>query len=311
MYFKYHFNANITAAQLAADLVAIITGTTNPNSLGAGCNKEFSELVANTKATNWTMFDNNSPNAPVVKSLNADGTSYKYVKIDVTITEVNLIGYESWNAATHVGANLAYGGGYASSSFSAITNPTVGVSGSLGILVTDKFITIVRNVANGTNFGGVYEFDRQSSSLNNTYPCTVSIGSSADFNTTGNSNTTYMGICRIKNPAAAGDLISVNIVGNVHQIINPDGYGNIEFSQTTGALGIDNALHLTTFPIILGYSAKSGHFTMLGTVLGDILTIPNTTIVFSNLDETVINSKTYMMIRANRDDQTVLLIPKE
>ena len=58
----------------------------------------------------WTVYDANAgTNAICYRALNKDGASYKYVVLDYNTANVFLVKcYESWNASTHVGTNLAY-----------------------------------------------------------------------------------------------------------------------------------------------------------------------------------------------------------
>lgn len=57
----------------------------------------------------WEMHDNWASNKKVIRAINADGVTYKYVLLDYSVSyaylAVNL--YESWNATTHAGTNPA------------------------------------------------------------------------------------------------------------------------------------------------------------------------------------------------------------
>ncbi|MBF0341892.1 MAG: hypothetical protein HQL95_13155 [Magnetococcales bacterium] len=107
---KYTYVAGATAANILADLVAILTGETNINNLSASCNKPFTTIESIT-AAGWTLHDAAAgTNAKCLKApLADDATTFKYVVLDTNtagyvITKV----YETWNATTHVGTNLAF-----------------------------------------------------------------------------------------------------------------------------------------------------------------------------------------------------------
>lgn len=56
----------------------------------------------------WELFDPVSNVNRVFRAQNADGVTYKYVRIDVSTSNstIYLYHYESWNATTHAGTNL-------------------------------------------------------------------------------------------------------------------------------------------------------------------------------------------------------------
>ena len=58
----------------------------------------------------WTVYDASAgTNAVCYRAPNKDGTTFKYAVIDYNTAGVLLVKcYESWNASTHVGTNLAY-----------------------------------------------------------------------------------------------------------------------------------------------------------------------------------------------------------
>ena len=110
MHAKYVYSASATAANILADAIAILTGTTTPASLSASCNTVTTTISAAYAVAGWSVYDASAgANAQVLRALNTDATTYKYLEINT-----NSAGYflckvwESWNSGTHAGTNLAY-----------------------------------------------------------------------------------------------------------------------------------------------------------------------------------------------------------
>lgn len=113
MYCRYDYNAGATAANIMADLVAILTGaSTDSSTLSAGCNKPNTAFI-NTVSPGWTVHDAAAGSgAQVLKAPFADASGYKYAWFNFTATTYANGLYETWNATTHAGtnaANAAYG----------------------------------------------------------------------------------------------------------------------------------------------------------------------------------------------------------
>jgi len=110
MYTKYIYNNTQTAANLLADLILLLTGTTDVNALSAGCDKASSQIFA-TVGAGWSVYDASAgTNAQCLRAVLADdATKYKYIVIDTNTTNKVLIKvYESWNSGNHTGTNLCY-----------------------------------------------------------------------------------------------------------------------------------------------------------------------------------------------------------
>ena len=110
MHAKYVYSASATAANILADAIAILTGTTTPASLSASCNTATTTISAAYAVAGWSVYDASAgANAQVLRALNTDATTYRYLEINT-----NSAGYflckvwESWNSGTHAGTNLAY-----------------------------------------------------------------------------------------------------------------------------------------------------------------------------------------------------------
>lgn len=124
MYARYDYNAAATLAQVVSDISLLLTGTTNKASLSASCN-QTNTVIISTVAAGWSVFDAAAAtNAQVLRALNGDGTTYKYMFFQLTATTLDVRCYESWNATTHTGTNLAAGYG-TSSAFSTASGGTV------------------------------------------------------------------------------------------------------------------------------------------------------------------------------------------
>lgn len=107
MYAKYSYNAGATQANILADVVAILTGTTDKNTLSATCDKPNTEILTTYDPAGWVMHDAAAgTNKVVLKATNVDATT-KYAVIDT-----NSAGYlvihaaEAWNETTHTGTNV-------------------------------------------------------------------------------------------------------------------------------------------------------------------------------------------------------------
>lgn len=106
MYAKYEYNSGATQANILADLVAILTGTTDVNTLSASCNKAASTITS-TVAAGWTVHDASAgSNKQVLKAPYVDnGSAYKYTEITVSASEIQLHVNETWNETAHTYTN--------------------------------------------------------------------------------------------------------------------------------------------------------------------------------------------------------------
>ncbi len=111
MYASYFYSAEATAANILADVVAILTGETTVANLSAGCDKVNTTIDASVAVAGWTSHDASAgTNAVCLKAAVADNASqYKYLVIDTNSDGyIHTKVYEDWNATTHAGTNLAY-----------------------------------------------------------------------------------------------------------------------------------------------------------------------------------------------------------
>ena len=109
MYATYQYAAGSTAANILADVVAILTGTTNKATLSANCVQAGTEILTTYSVAGWEMFDNAAgANFKVLRAPwhTDNGVGYNYVGIDTNFAGyIHVRVFESWNAATHVGTN--------------------------------------------------------------------------------------------------------------------------------------------------------------------------------------------------------------
>jgi len=111
MYASYFYNIT-TAADLLADVVAILTGTTDVNSLGTKCDKTNTIIYNDYCNAGWEVYDAAAgTNAQCLRAVvNDDASTYKYVVIDTNSAGYIMTKlYETWNSSTHTGTNIAYG----------------------------------------------------------------------------------------------------------------------------------------------------------------------------------------------------------
>lgn len=109
MWAKYEYAPGSTVGNVLADIVLILTGTTNKALLSAACVQANTEIIS-TVVAGWTVHDASAgTNAKALKALNLDGSTYKYCVIGMdTANKLFCKVYESWNATAHTGGNLAY-----------------------------------------------------------------------------------------------------------------------------------------------------------------------------------------------------------
>lgn len=305
MYAKYTWLATATEAQVRADLVALMAGATNVASLSASCDKDFTSIVANTTATNWQISDAAaSATSQVLRSLNADGTTYKYAQFTLSAGAASLTGWETWNAVTHAGTNQT-------SSVSTVTPGTIGITlsytnpGSIYIFSTPRYLIISPSAALQASYCvGLFEFSRDSNSLDITYPCHALMHTGTYILAPANGS---FSISRIKKNNATGDFAGTGVTAYIGTMFNTN-ITAMSGAQTSPNYGVGEAPYYTVLPIVLGAALSNGSFVgVLGKVQGGILMMPNSTPTYTKFDEMVIGSTTYVMIGMA---QCTVMIPK-
>lgn len=139
MFARYEYKAGSLVADVVNDIVALLTGTTDVALLSASCIKENSSIISDvTRPAGWELWDAAAvANGKCIRALNEDGSSYKYVVVyHNNVSGLQLRLYESWNASTHVGTNLAYASDNWSSSVALNNGGALFISASVrGIIM--------------------------------------------------------------------------------------------------------------------------------------------------------------------------------
>jgi hypothetical protein len=147
MFARYDYIASATLSQVIADIALLLTGTTNKASLSASCAQANTNIISSV-AAGWSVYDAAAAaNAQVFRALNGDGSTYKYMYVGLTTTTYDVRCYESWNAATHVGTNLASSNSSSSTSFSSASGGTIFLGASTQYAHLMGFV--------GTTFGAM------------------------------------------------------------------------------------------------------------------------------------------------------------
>ena len=145
MYAQYAYNIG-TQAELLSDIVAILTGTTDKESLSATCNKPDTTITS-VVTSGWTVHDADAgTNKVCIKSevYDTPGT-YKYVVVDTSATtNVKLTVYGTWSNVSHTGTLLVNG----SDSNSVVVNVTT-ISSVLHVFASPNMV-VLHGVANST-----------------------------------------------------------------------------------------------------------------------------------------------------------------
>lgn len=150
MYAVYSYVAGATQANVLADIVAILTGTTNPASLSAACDTANTSITA-TVAAGWTVHDAAfATNKQVIKSAYVDNPSqFKYAVLDHSNSGyLQLFIAEDVNSTTHVATNLS---GNAAATAYQPRNGTA--AGKFHLWSSARFMAIAAEIP--LNFGAV------------------------------------------------------------------------------------------------------------------------------------------------------------
>lgn len=204
MYAVYCYAAGATAANVNADLIKLMTGETNKANLSADCVQANTSIVSTVPA-GWTVYDSAAGgNSQVIRSLCADGTTYKYYKVNVSSTTViDYNSYEGWNNTTHVGTNPTMPTAYGSGAWSSVNG------GYFYMYVSNRSIVCLSfTSAAYQNINGALFFETTRDGILPGYPCFFQYG----FNS---NNVLYFGSTssafyspRMKNNSSTGDVLS-------------------------------------------------------------------------------------------------------
>ncbi|MBF0629105.1 MAG: hypothetical protein HQL91_12885 [Magnetococcales bacterium] len=140
MYSKYVYLAGASAANILADLVAILTGETVVANLSASCDKAQTTILSTIPA-GWSLHDGSAgTNAKTIKApLADDATKFKYVVLDAnTAGYIQTKVYETWDATAHTGTNIAYN----SNSPSASQQFSTTLAGTVHLFASARFLLL-------------------------------------------------------------------------------------------------------------------------------------------------------------------------
>lgn len=341
MYVKYTWLATATEAQVRSDIIAIMTGATSSSGLSASCDTANTVWYATSTTTNWTVHDS-APAAgqggyavgtsQVLKSLNADGTSYKYAQVGLTGGILSMVAWENWN---NTGSNTASGAMYPGAIVLAHGGFNIGFNqgtqapnampntfaystpASIYIFTTPRYLVVAPSNVTST-YGGIsiLEFSRDTNSLDSTYPCVASFNVGTNMN-----NAPSFGITRFKKPGEVGDYGAsspalanpgTNLSSSSHSfanIFNPSYISGVAVNQLAATLGAGEVPYTLTSPIVIGGAQSSTAAIVLGKVQGGILNMPSNVVTSNSLDEMQVGGSTYVIIKSG-GSATGFLVPK-
>lgn len=280
MYAVYTHDNSTSQANLVNDIILILTGTTNTASLSADCVTASSSITTTYDSAGWTLYDASAgTNTQVVRALQADGVTYKYVAVNATSTSsLKLTIYESWNSGTHTGTNGV--------DSSAITWSS-STQHSLYIYATQQQIVI------GASVSGTFSSPAMALEIDNTpgsfiagYPTTFTFNTANDLSQGQGP--------RIKHPNSTGDLTTTSTLFMTN--INSDVNNNYQKGRIFRNASETVCMGLLNLMVTAGYNQTNFEYGAYGKLLGKMRVgscVPTTPV---SLDTVVIGSTTYVAI---------------
>jgi hypothetical protein len=273
-------------------------------------------MVINTVAAGWSVWDNiASATSQVLRVLNTDGTTYKYVQVTYTASVLSFVGWESWNATTHVGTNQTSAAGTLVAAGTNAFSLTASASNAIYLMVTPRRLSIAQGPLWGTNIAiHMCEFGRDTSSLGSAYPVhgvfSTSVVGTASFldSVYGTSSGNTFAISRMKNPIAAGDLTGTGVTYNFFNMLRFPSTGNASPAANVSTRGFDEATYFNANPIIISGTTGGTNAIILGKVKGGTLYLGPTLPTFTQLDEIVVGGVTHVLMKHYLG---AVLFPKE
>ena len=195
---KVVYLAGATPAQVTDAIKAILTGTTDVNALPIGIDKVNTTISTTISTAGWSLVDDATgvSNEFVIRALQVDGTTYKYAKLTVTSSIINLLGMESWNATTNTATNPT----------SAVTGQPLNLTtgGTLYLFSAPRYLLLASEISaswgNSNVITGLCEYSERPPTSASGFPrfavVNFSSTSSAIFfspRTVNNTNTTLTG----------------------------------------------------------------------------------------------------------------------
>ncbi|MBF0423678.1 MAG: hypothetical protein HQL73_11875 [Magnetococcales bacterium] len=304
MYCKYVYKASATQANILADVVAVLTGTSSVASLSSDCDKVNSVLIT-TVAAGWTVHDPSAgTNSQVLKAAFADDTAtFKYLWISTNTSGYIITAiYETWNASTHTGTNLCYYSNNTTVSQRIVTSG----SNILNVLATARYALFLSDTGAGyTNKGpssgycvsGVVERTREMS-----------------WDTPAAGYPPYLYFCwgglspayapRVK-ARGTGDLTGSSATMNLGPVYHSS-LSNIETGFIPDAGGnqyaLASSINVNRAGLSYNYASLFGNITSSC----DIWVLPLST--YNTYDQVSMDGKTYLALPFNANDTGKILI---
>ena len=139
MYIQYKTTTSWTPSELMSDVTALLTGTTDFNTLSASCDKANCSMLASTISAGWTLYDNvgDGSYTRVISAPDYSGATTKYLKFRyVAGSPITFNQCSAWNNVTHTGTDVT------NDSYMS-TGVTTTTSLILYILVTSKYMVMI------------------------------------------------------------------------------------------------------------------------------------------------------------------------
>nr|CRH06554.1 Conserved protein of unknown function [Candidatus Magnetococcus massalia] len=106
MYLDYHYHEGASTSEIRSDLIAVLTGESDPANLSASCDKAKTSLITSVPA-GWSLHDPAVDSyADVIKAPVSDNpTQFKHVSLYLNSTILYLKVHQDWDATTHTTTN--------------------------------------------------------------------------------------------------------------------------------------------------------------------------------------------------------------
>ncbi len=152
MHTTYKYIPGATPANILTDLIAILTGETNPANLSADCDQANTTISTTVSVAGWTVHDSAaSATSQVIKAPYVDdGTAFKYLEIKID-SYIETWGYETFDEVNHTGTNKT--GNTTSSYYYQSFDESNG--GTIHLFSSPRFIAYSSQESNG--WGGYYD----------------------------------------------------------------------------------------------------------------------------------------------------------
>lgn len=288
MFAKYQYTSSATQAQVQADLLLILTGTTNLASLSASCNQANSSISTTYDVAGWTSYDTAAyTNGFCVRALQQDGVTYKYMLFNASSNTVWTTAIaEDWDNGAHTGTNVVTTSNLAWAASSGGIFWIYASGSTIIIRHTNVALSVLSALACS------YEMDNSDGMVIAGYPTTFLGVESAN-----SANLAVATPCRIKHPSTVGDLtttsaFAVSMLGTSGSTGMAPTYAGMLYRDAAEALSV------CFMPPCYVFSSSSTGSTygIPGKVLGNIRLSPSTYTTATFLDTIVIGATTYICL---------------